>query len=110
MVYICSSGTRIPITPLYIFPLAERYYDGVFVKMTGNKVDFLLKYVDDIGLSRSGILTRSRKQKNRIAHIDFDGKIIRHKDLVENYNRVAMLIEQEKTKTAIDSLEADNDR
>lgn len=105
MVYVCSSGTKIKITPLYIFPLAERYYDGIFVRMSGNKVDFLLKYIDDQGISRSGILTRSRKQKNRIAHIDFDGEIIKHKDLVENYNRAAMLIEQEKTKSAIDSLE-----
>lgn len=105
MVYICSKGTKIKITPVFIFPLAERYYGGVFVRMSGNKVDFLLKYVDDVGQTRSGILTRTRHQNNRIAHIDFDGKIIRHKDLVENYNRVAMLIEQEKTKIAIDSLE-----
>lgn len=105
MVYVCSSGTRIPITPVGIFPLEERYYNGVFVRMSGNKVDFLLKYVDDIGLTRTGILTRSRHQGNRIAHIDFNGEIIRHKDLVENYNRVVMLIEQEKTKIAIDSLE-----
>ena len=105
MVYVCSNGTKIPITPVSIFPLSERYYDGVFVKMSGYKVDYLLKYVDDIGLSRTGILTRTRHQKNRIAHIDFNGEIIKHKDLVENYNRVIMLIEQEKTKAAIDSLE-----
>lgn len=105
MVYVCSSGTKIKITPLYIFPLAERYYDGVFVKMTGNKVDFLLKYLDDQGISRSGILTRTRHTARRIAHIDFNGEIIKHKDLVENYNRVTMLIEQEKTKSAIDNLE-----
>ena len=105
MVYVCISGTKIPITPVSIFPLKERYYDGVFVTMSGYKVDFMLKYVDDEGLSHAGILTRSRKQKNRIAHIDFNGEIIKHKDLVENYNRVAMLIEQEKTKAAIDSLE-----
>lgn len=73
--------------------------------MSGYKVDYLLKYVDDIGQTRSGILTRTRKQENRIAHIDFNGEIIRHKDIVENYNRVAMLIEQEKTKAAIDNLE-----
>lgn len=105
MVYICSSGTKIPITPVAIFPLSERYYNGVFVKMTGNKVDYLLKYVDDVGLSRTGILTRSRHTSKRIAHIDFNGEIIKHKVLVENYNRVIMLIEQEKTKAAIDSLE-----
>lgn len=73
--------------------------------MTGNKVDYLLRYVDDIGLTRTGILTRARHQGNRIAHIDFNGEIIRHKDLVENYSRAVMLIEQEKTKIAIDSLE-----
>ena len=105
MVYVCTSGTKIPITPISISPLKERYYDGIFVTMSGNKVDFLLKYVDDMGLSRTGILTRSRKQENRIAHIDFDGEIIKHKDLVENYNRAAMLVEQEKTKAAIDCLE-----
>ena len=105
MVYVCSSGTKIPITPVLIFPLKERYYDGVFVTMSGYKVDYLLKYVDDIGQTRSGILTRTRKQENRIAHIDFNGEIIRHKDIVENYNRVIMLIEQEKTKAAIDYLE-----
>lgn len=106
MVYICSSGTKIKITPISIFPLSERYYNGVFVKMTGNKVDYLLKYVDDIGLSRIGILSRSRHTTDkRIAHIDFNGEIIRHKDLVENLNRVIMLIEQEKTKAAIDNLE-----
>lgn len=104
MVYVCMSGTKIPITPVSIFQLSERYYNGVFVKMTGNKVDFLLKYVDDIGLSRTGILTRTRHTARRIAHIDFNGEIIKHKDLVENYNRVTMLIEQEKTKTAIDNL------
>jgi hypothetical protein len=97
MVYVCMSGTKIPITPIFIFPLEERYY--------GNKVDFLLKYVDDIGLSRAGILTRTRHTARKIAHIDFNGEIIKHKDLVENYNRVIMLIEQEKTKAAIDSLE-----
>ena len=73
--------------------------------MTGNKVDFLLKYVDDIGLSCTGILTRTRHTARRIAHIDFNDEIIKHKDLVENYNRAAMLIEQEKTKIAIDNLE-----
>ena len=105
MVYVCSKGTKIPITPIFIFPLIERYYDGVFVRMSGNKVDYLFKYVDDVGLTRTGILTRSRKQEHRIAHIDFNGEIIRHKDLVENFNRVIMLIEQEKTKAAIDRLE-----
>ena len=105
MVYVCISGTKIPITPVGIFPLRERYYNGVFVKMHGNKVDYLLRYVDDIGLSRTGVLTHSRHQGNRIAHIDFNGEIIKHKDLLENYNRVVMLIEQEKTKIAIDSLE-----
>lgn len=104
MVYACMSGTKIPITPVGITPLTERYYNGVFVKMSGNKVDYLLKYVDGRGVSRTGILSRSRHQENRIAHIDFDGEIIKHKDLVENYNRAVMLIEQEKTKTAIDSL------
>lgn len=99
------SGTKIPITPISIFPLAERFYNGIFVKMSGNKVDYLLRYIDDIGLTRTGILTRTRHQGNRIAHIDFNGEIIKHKDLVENYNRVVMLIEQEKTKIAIDSLE-----
>ena len=99
------SGTKIPITPVSIFHLTERYYNGVFVKMTGNKVDFLLKYVDDKNISRTGILTRTRHTARRIAHIDFNGEIIKHKDLVENYNRVTMLIEQEKTKAAIDSLE-----
>lgn len=73
--------------------------------MSGYKVDYLLKYVDDLGLSRTGILTRSRKQENRIAHIDFDGEIVKHKDLVENYNRAVMLVEREKTKAAIDNLE-----
>ena len=105
MVYVCVSGTKIPITPVSIFPLTERYYNGIFVKMSGNKVDYLLRYIDDIGLTRTGILTRTRHQANRIAHIDFNGEIIKHKDLVENYNRVVMLIEQEKTKIAIDSLE-----
>lgn len=99
------SGTKIPITPLSIFPLSERYYNGIFVKMPGNKVDYLLRYVDDRGLTRIGILTRTRHRENRIAHIDFNGEIIKHKHLLENYNRVIMLIEQEKTKTAIDRLE-----
>jgi hypothetical protein len=98
MVYVCMSGTKIPITPIYIFPLEEKMY--------GNKVDFLLKYVDDKGITRIGIMTRSRHTTDkRIAHIDFNGEIIKHKDLVENYNRVIMLIEQEKTKAAIDRLE-----
>lgn len=105
MVYVCSSGTKIPITPVSILPLMERHYGGVFVKMSGNKVDFLLKYVDDVGRYRTGILTRSRHTPGRIAHIDFDGEIIKHKDLVENYNRAAMLIEREKIKAAIDCLE-----
>ena len=105
MVYVCMSGTKIPVTPVAIFPLSERYYNGVVVKMTGNKVDFLLKYVDDIGLSCTGILTRTRHTARRIAHIDFNGEIIKHKDLVENYNRAVMLIEQEKTKLAIDNVE-----
>lgn len=105
MVYVCISGTKIPITPVGIVPLRERYYNGVFfVRKSGDRVDFLLKYIDDQGVSRTGILTRTRHQENRIAHIDFDGEIIKHKDLVENYNRAVMLIEQEKTKTAIDSL------
>lgn len=105
MVYVCKAGTKIPITPISIFPLTERYYNGIFVKMSGNKVDYLLRYIDDIGLTRTGILTRSRHQGNRIAHIDFNGEIIKHKHLLENYNRVVMLIEQEKTKAAIDRLE-----
>ena len=105
MVYVCMSGTKIPVTPVAILPLSERYYDGVFVKMSGNKVDFLLKYVDDKNISRTGILTRTRHTARRIAHIDFNGEIIKHKDLIENYNRVIMLIEQEKTKAAIDLLE-----
>ena len=105
MVYVCISGTKIPITPVGIIPLRERYYNGVFfVRKSGDRVDFLLKYVDSGGISRTGILTRTRHQENRIAHIDFDGVIIKHRHLVENYNRVAMLIEQEKNKSAIDSL------
>ena len=40
-----------------------------------------------------------------ITHIDFHGEIIKHRHLVENYNRVVMMIEQEKTKAAIDTLE-----
>jgi len=99
------SGTKIPVTPVAIFQLSERFYNGVFVTMHGNKVDFLLKYVDDKNISRTGILTRTRHTDRRIAHIDFNGEIIRHKDLVENFNRVIMLIEQEKTKAAIDRLE-----
>lgn len=105
MVYVCKAGTKTPITPVSISPLEEKYYDGIFIKMSGNKVDFLLKYVDEVGLPRTGILSRSRHIPKRIAHIDFNGEIIKHKDLVENYSRVIMLIEQEKTKAAIDSLE-----
>ena len=104
MVYVCMSGTKIQVTPVAIFPLTERYYNGVLVKMSGNKVDFLLKYVDDKNISRTGILTRTRHTARRIAHIDFNGEIIKHKDPVENYNRAIMLIEQEKTKAAIDRL------
>lgn len=104
MVYVCSSGSRIPISPISVFPLTEKYYDGVFVKVSGNRVNFLLQYVDDTGLFRTGILSRSRHTPKRIAHIDFNGEIIKHKDLVENYNRAVMLIEQEKTKAAIDRL------
>lgn len=105
MVYVCSLGTKIPVTPVNLAPLSERHYNGVIVRMSGDKVDFMLHYVDGGGAHHIGILTRSRHQKNRIAHIDFDGEIIKHKDLVENYNRAVMLMEREKTAAAIESLE-----
>ena len=98
------SGTKIPVSPLRIIPLTEKYYNGIFVRTFGNRVDFMLHFIDDKGLSCTGILSRYRHIARRIAHIDFNGEIIKHSHLVENYNRVTMLIEQEKTASAINSL------
>ena len=105
MIYVCLSGTKIPITPLSISRLTERYHNGLLIETSGNRVDFLLKYVDKHGIAHIGILSRYRHIDRKIAHIDFHGEIIKHRHLVENYNRVVMMIEQEKTKAAIDSLE-----
>lgn len=105
MVYVCSLGTKIPVIPVDLVPLSERHRNGVIVRVSGDKVDFMLHYVDGDGVHYIGILTRSRRRKDRIAHIDVDGEIIKHKDLVENYGRAAMLIEREKTAAAIECLE-----